>query len=242
MLPFVLIHGSGGTGQSWDQVVTHLQHPSLAVDLPGRNDKPGDLDTLTVTDFAASVAEDMESASIERAVIVGHSLAGLTLVTLAELIPERIAHMVFVNTVVPAHGKGNFDVMGEHVREMVDTFGVGADGRSLHPDALRHYHCNDLDEKQTHTVLHGGVLEAKKPLHKPISLAGLMQHPIPCTWVLGTIDRAVPPHTQRQSIANLAGCGCPVEVIEVKAGHSITLSQPAKLAAILDGVDQDPDR
>ena len=99
MLTYVLIHGAGGTREAWDPVTAHLRHPFLAVDLPGRNDKPGDLDTLTVRDFAASVVDDMDARGIGSAVIVGHSLAGLTLVTLAELIPERIAHLVFVNSV-----------------------------------------------------------------------------------------------------------------------------------------------
>lgn len=238
MLPYVLIHGAGDTGKSWEQVIAHLRHPFLAVDLPGRNDKPGDLDTLTVRDFAASVVDDMNAAAIDRAVIVGHSLAGLTLVTLAELIPERIAHLVFVNSVVPPHGKGNFDVVGKHVRQMVETYGVGADQRSLHPEALRHHHCNDLDEAQTREVMQGGVSEARKPLHRPISLTGLREHPIPCTWILGTIDLAVPPDTQRHSIANLAGCGCSVDVIEIEAGHLITRSRPKALAELLDAVDQ----
>lgn len=237
MLTYVLIHGAGGTREAWDPVIAHLRHPFLAVDLPGRNDKPGDLDTLTVRDFAASVVDDMDARGIASAVIVGHSLAGLTLVTLAELIPERIAHLVFVNSVVPPHGKGNFDVVGAHVRKMVNDFGVAADGRSLHPEALRHHHCNDLDEAQTREVMQGGVSEARKPLHKPISLTGLREHPLPCTWILGAIDLAVPPDTQRHSIANLTGCGCPVNVIEIEAGHMVTRSRPEELARLLDAVD-----
>lgn len=237
MLPFVLIHGAGGEKANWTQITPHLDHSWLAVDLPGRHDKPGDLDTLTVAEFAASVVDDIDAAGFDRAVIVGHSLAGPTMVAMAELIPERISHFVFINCVVPAHGKGNFDVVGETVREMVDTYGVGSDGRSLHPDALRHYHCNDLDEEQTRQVMRGGVPEARKPLHEPISLTGLTRHPIPCTWIMGTIDRAVPPDAQRHSIHNLRGCGCPVDVIEVEAGHMMTLSRPEALAALIDGVD-----
>lgn len=239
MLPYVLIHGAGDTKDSWREVIPHLAHPALPVDLPGRNDKPGDLDTLTVADFAASVVEDMDAAGIDRATIVGHSLAGLTMVTMAALIPERLAHFVFVNSVVPADGEGNFDVVGANVREMVDAYGVAEDGRSLHPDALRYYHCNDLDEAQTQEVIYGGVTDARKPLHQPISLSGLVKHPIPCTWILGTMDRAVPPSTQRQSIENLRGCGCEVTVIEIEAGHMVTLSRPRELAELLDSVDHD---
>ena len=237
MLPYVLIHGAGGTKRRWERMIPHLEHPVLAVDLPGRGDKPGDVDTLTVRDFAASVVEDMDAAGIDRAVVAGTSLAGLTMVTLAEFIPERLARLAFVNCVVPAHGKGNFDLVGPIVREMIDKYGVAEDGRSLHPDAIRAHHCNDMDEEQIQYAIAGGVKDAGKPLHQPISLTGLMEHPIPCTWILGTLDRVVTPEIQRQCIETLRACGCPTDVIELEMGHMGPISRPKELAAALDGLE-----
>ena len=237
MLPYVLIHGAGGTSRRWERVLAHLRHEALAVDLPGRGDQPGDLDTLTVNDFARSVVGDMDGAGIDRAVVVGASLAGLTMVTLVELIPERIERLVFVNCVVPPDGKGNFHVVGDRVREMVDRYGVSEDGRSLHPDAIRAYHCNDMDEEQMRFAVAGMVKDARKPLHQPISLAGIKANPVRSTWVLGTRDQVILPDVQRQCIATLRECGCPVDVIEFDAGHMATISRPQELAAVLDSLD-----
>ena len=236
MLPYVLIHGAGGSKRRWERVLPHLRREALAIDLPGRGDKPGDLDALTVRDFAASVVADMDAAGIDRAIVGGASLAGLTMVTLAEFIPERIARLVFVNCVVPPDGKGNFDVVGHIVKEMVDTYGVGPDGRSLHPDAIRAYHCNDMDEEQIQFAVAGMVKDARKPLHQPISLAGIKAHPLPCTWVVGTIDQVIPPDVQRQCAATLADCGCPLDVLELEAGHMAPISRPQELAALLDEI------
>ncbi|MDE0063851.1 MAG: alpha/beta hydrolase [Gammaproteobacteria bacterium] len=238
MLPYILIHGAGGTRRRWDRVVPHLRRRALAVDLPGRGDKPGDLDSLTVNDFARSVVDDMDAAGIDRAIVGGASLAGLTMVTLAELIPERIARLVFINCVVPPDGKGNFHVVGERVREMVDRYGVGEDGQSLHPDAIRAYHCNDMDEEQIQFAIDGMVKDARKPLHRPISLAGIKAHPLPCTWVLGTLDQVILPDVQLQCVATLRECGCPVDVVDFEAGHMAAISRPKQLAAVLDSLDE----
>ena len=237
MLPYVLIHGAGGTKRRWERVLQHLQREALAIDLPGRGEKPGNLDELTIRDFAQSVVEDIDAAGIDRAIVAGASLAGLTMVTLAEFIPDRIERLVFVNCVVTPHGKGNFDVVGEVVREMVDNFGVGEDGRSLHPDAIRHYHCNDMDEEQIEFAIAGMVKEARKPLHQPVSLAGIMANPVPCTWVLGTIDQVIPPDIQRGCVETLRDAGCPTDIIEFEAGHMAPISRPKELAAILDSLD-----
>ena len=72
MLPYVLIHGAGGSKRRWERVLPHLRREALAIDLPGRGDKPGDLDALTVRDFAASVVADMDAAGIDRAIDDGN--------------------------------------------------------------------------------------------------------------------------------------------------------------------------
>lgn len=236
MLPLVLIHGASGTKRDWDLVLPSLSRPNLAINLPGREGIPGDLDTLTVSDFAASVVQDMDAAGIDRAVIVGHSLAGLTIVTMAELIPERIERMVFVNCVVPPDGKGNFDLVGPIVKKMVNKYGVADDGRSLHPDAILEYYCGGMSEEQIEFVLGCNVKDAGKPLHQPVSLSGLMKHPIPGTWIIGTRDLVVTPEIQRIGIEALRKCGCPMEIVEIDAGHLANVSHASELAQILNSV------
>ena len=191
-----------------------------------------------MNDFARSAVDDMDAAGIDRAIVGGASLAGLTMVTLAELIPERIARLVFINCVLPPDGKGNFHVVGERVREMVDRYGVGEDGQSLQPDAIRAYHCNDMDEEQIQFAIDGMMKDARKPLHRPISLAGIKAHPLPCTWVLGTLDQVILPDVQLQCVGTLRECGCPVDVVEFEAGHMVAISRPKQLAAVLDSVDE----
>ena len=52
----VLVHGGGLAGDGWDLTVDEIQRLEpdltvLAVDLPGRRGKPGDMGTLTIADW-----------------------------------------------------------------------------------------------------------------------------------------------------------------------------------------------
>lgn len=49
----------------------------LAVDLPGRPDKAGDLITASIDEWVDSVVSDIEVAGVDDLVIVGHSMAGV---------------------------------------------------------------------------------------------------------------------------------------------------------------------
>src|ERR1700756_1494973 len=80
----VLVHGGGLAADSWDLTVDEIHRlvpelTVLAVDLPGRRDKPGDLSEMTIADFVDSLVGDIESAGLEDIVIVGHSIGGMTL-------------------------------------------------------------------------------------------------------------------------------------------------------------------
>src|ERR1700728_4166298 len=79
----VLVHGGEHAADCWDLVVAELRcaEPglrTLAVDLPGRGRTPGDLATATIDEWVDSVVADIEDAGLGDIVIVGHSMAGVT--------------------------------------------------------------------------------------------------------------------------------------------------------------------
>ncbi|EUA33646.1 alpha/beta hydrolase family protein [Mycobacterium xenopi 3993] len=77
----VLVHGGEHAADCWDFVVAELAEREphlkvLAVDLPGRRDKPGDLRALDIGVAVESVVDDIHAADLSEVVIVGHSIAG----------------------------------------------------------------------------------------------------------------------------------------------------------------------
>src|SRR5271165_5474795 len=103
---FVLVHGGLHGSWCWERVVPLLEGPALAIDLPGRAGKMPDkaLRDLTVADFVDSLVADVEAANLERVVLVGHSMAGLSIPGAAIRLGPRVEQLVFVGAVAPREG------------------------------------------------------------------------------------------------------------------------------------------
>lgn len=107
----VLVHGGGLAADSWELTIDAIRQLApkltvLAVDLPGRRGKPGDLLTVTIADFVQSVVDDIEDAGLDDVVLVGHSMAGLAIPGVAaKLGSSKVREMVFAAAFVPPEGK-----------------------------------------------------------------------------------------------------------------------------------------
>jgi pimeloyl-ACP methyl ester carboxylesterase len=235
-LAFVLVHGGGFAGSCWDLLAPLLDPPVCVVDLPGRGARPADLSLTTVADFADAVVEDIAAAHLRDVVLVGHSLAGITLPAVAARIPSSLRRLVFVACVVPATGQTVGEVLatlGPAASEVAARIGSEAvtDHGTMHRDLAVAMFCNDMDAKQTDFTLARLVPESLGVLNDPIDLRGL-QRPIPRTYVRLGRDASVVPDTQDTMIVNIAPAG----VIELDAGHMAMITQPAALARILNAL------
>jgi pimeloyl-ACP methyl ester carboxylesterase len=235
-MPYVLVHGGGFAGSCWDELLPLLDGESIAVDLPGRGRTPGDLATLTVADFVASVADEIVARDLTDVTLVGHSMAGLTLPGVAERVPDRLRRLVFVSCSVPAHGEtvlqilGGFSPAGHEMAERVGDDAIESGG-GLPPDIARVIFCNDMDETQTISTLERIVPEAMGVMTEPADLTGL-GHPIPRTFVRLTGDAIVSPETQDRMIKNLGNA----DVVNLDAGHMAMISRPQALADVLNAL------
>ena len=114
----VLVHGASHAGDCWDSTVAALgvrrpEAPVLAIDLPGRRDEPGDLATLTIDECVRSVVAQIDRAGLEDVVLVGHSMAGITIPGVAtDLGAPRVRNFVFLSCCVPPEGGSVLDTLG----------------------------------------------------------------------------------------------------------------------------------
>ena len=161
--------------------------------------------------------------------LVGHSLAGITLPAVGAAIPERIRRLVFVSCTVPAEGEAVLDMLAPDVEELARENLLNRVAGVL-PEAMsRRMFCNDMEEEQTRFVLDHLVPEAWRPMRTPSQLAGL-RGGIPATYVKLLRDQSVPPDLQDAMIRNI---GDP-RVVEIDSGHNVMVSQPKALARVLN--------
>ncbi|MGF7233844.1 MAG: alpha/beta fold hydrolase [Frankia sp.] len=230
MTPIVLVHGGGFDSRCWDLLVPHLPGPVVAVDLPGRGRRPAPREAVTFADCARAIVEDVDTAGFDDVVLVGHSLAGCSLPRAMALLGDRVRHAVFVAAMVPESGANTMHELRPNVRDHVEE--SQAERReTMDPGQAKRFFGNDLDVEQFAWCLDRLVPEAPGLPTEPVDASGLLS-PVSRTWVCTMKDAILPPEMQVRFAARV-GAG---RTIDLDAGHMCMISQPAELAAILDGI------
>ena len=117
MANYVLVHGAWHGGWCWKKVVPLLRNDGAEVFTPtltGMGERAhlnGRLDPsdITLDVHIQDIVQMMRYEGLEDVVLVGHAYAGMVITGVAEVCPERIAHMVYVNGVIPADGESMVD-------------------------------------------------------------------------------------------------------------------------------------
>jgi pimeloyl-ACP methyl ester carboxylesterase len=221
----VLVHGGLHTAACWAPLLPLLDQPAIAVDLPGRGDNPADLASVTLDDCVATVLRKADEAGFDRFTLVGHSMGGITITETGFRHPERVAALVYVGALVPGPGESAGTLMtGEDMHTPDGAMSV------MDETVSRALFGNDLSDEQWAEHVRGIVPDATG-----IFNARLTGYPagIPITYVGMTEDQPVPPALADQMVANL---GPGVDRRTIEAGHTVMVSQPAALAAIVNEV------
>ncbi len=223
MTDFVLVHGGAHGAWCWERLVPLLATDGrvgavVAVDLSGHGSKAKvkPLEQISRSDYVADVVTAIEAANLREVVLVGHSLAGITIPLVAAQIPERMRRVVYLSTSNPLPGQSLNQLM-EHP---LSPFSRGADFREMF--------CNDLDAETREWLLSKIGDEPPGPLNELMPTVRLPES-LPSTYILLTEDQALVPDFQREQAAN-AGVD---EIVTLDAGHSAFASKPAELARLL---------
>jgi pimeloyl-ACP methyl ester carboxylesterase len=227
----VLLHGAMLGRWTWERVEPRLAAPALAVDFPGRGDRPADLRTVTLDDVVDSVVGDVAAAPTDQIVLVAHSLSGIVVPGVITRLPRRVTHAVFVSAAVAEPGASYLESLPRSQR-MFLRFALLTQRKGLlsPPWATRRALCNDLDESTTKLVIENLTREAPGIYSAPVP--GEIPASLPTTYVRLTSDRALSPAVQDQMIARLNE----PRIEEIDAGHLPMLGHPDELAAVLNAV------
>ncbi len=84
----------------------------LAVDMPGHGATPGDLTTVSIADCVRSAVAQIENAGLHEVIVVGHSLAGLTVPGMVTALGSpRVREMILAAACLPAQGRAIVDTL-----------------------------------------------------------------------------------------------------------------------------------
>jgi pimeloyl-ACP methyl ester carboxylesterase len=220
---FVLVHGGAHGAWCWDRLAPLLRSDRrvdavVAVDLTGhgarRSAKP--LEAITLDDYVDDVVREIEDRDLRDVVLVGHSLAGITIPRAAARVASRMRRLVYLSTSNPPAGQSVNDLM----KQPLSPVSRGVDYELMF--------CNDLDDETREWLLSRLGPEPPGPLAQPLAPAALPAD-LASTYILLERDQALLPEFQREQARN-AGAR---EIVPFDAGHSAFASRPRELADLL---------
>lgn len=230
----VLVHGGAHAADCWDLVVAELTRGApelrvLAVDLPGRAGKPGELSTITISDWVDSVVADVDDAGLEDVVVVGHSLGGVTVPgVVAKLGARRVREMVLLAAFVPPQGKSVADTLRGPLAPLARAAGWIHRSFPMPAFAARLAFCNGMTAEQRKFAMSRLCLESPAVIVEPVDRSD-MPGEVPRMWIMTTSDRALSIRQQRRSIQSLGGVDT---LICVDSCHDVMISEPNWLARV----------
>ncbi|MEU2348888.1 alpha/beta fold hydrolase [Modestobacter sp. NPDC049651] len=232
---FLFVHGAFHGAWCWDDVIAALRaqgHQAEAVDLPGSGADGTPVAEVTLERYAERVCQALRTAA-EPAVLVAHSMGGVAATQAAARCPEAIAALVYVAAFAPGNGQSLVDLtqLPEGAGDGVQANMV-VDGEPpvavMPPAAAREVFFEDCDDAAAERALRQIGPQPVLPFVTPVELpdGGL---PVPCSYVLTSRDRAIPPALQRRMARE---AGAPV-LAELDSDHSPFLSHADELVAAL---------
>ncbi len=236
----VLLHGQPGTAGDWYRVVPLLStdHRVIAVDRPGYSGDPA-----LARDWAGNadaLLAMLDQLGIEKCALVAASWAGGIAIDLAARVPERVAGIVFAASV----GGGGAITLFDRLAALRPLLAVGArvaqhatvslaaplsraSGSRLDEEAIREARLS-LAVWRERRVWTAAALEQRYLVRDDELLRATVPHAdVPAVVVQGTRDITLPPRAG----VELAEALPRARLVEVPAGHMLSLEEPGTLAA-----------
>jgi pimeloyl-ACP methyl ester carboxylesterase len=232
----VLVHGGEHSADCWDLTVDELRRQApelrvLAVDMPGHGTTPGDLTTVSIADCVRSAVAQIEDTGLGEVIVVGHSLAGLTVPGIvAKLGSSRVREMILAASCLPVQGKAIVDTLVGPLAWYVRRAVRRRQPPAITPNVLSALlFCNGMTRAQRRFTLSRIHAEAATIITEAVDRSDLPED-VPRTWILTLRDHALFQPTQFHSIAALGGVQT---LIPVDTCHDLMISEPRLLAEIL---------
>jgi pimeloyl-ACP methyl ester carboxylesterase len=225
-------------------VVERLTAPALALDVPGRGNRPADVETLTHSQALDSLVADVGAA--DPVILVVHSSGGLLVPGLTGRLGGRVRRVVLIAASVTKDGGTGMDCMKPHhaerLRAMRAAAAQGAARLATPPkppphERLRTLWGTTLTDEQIAFVAHPSrwISDTINFYDEPLDWSAVRE--LPCQYLLTVHDTSVPPALQEVMASRAAAA-----IVPLNSGHLPHVTMPGVIAALCDGAAADVDR
>ena len=242
MATFVLVHGAWHGGWCCRRVVDALQaqgHRVFAPTLTGVGERVHLMSSLiTLETHIADVANLIEAEELQDVVLAVHSYAGMLGTAIADRMPQRLKHLVYVDAVVPRPGESCSSTHSSAVREQrLAAAQQSPDYSFPAPDpAVFGLAAEDHAWVRRRQTPHPG-----HTYQAPLQFDARRVAAVPRTFIdcmkprLGTID-SIRPRVRDANFWDGAWTGGGgIRIVEMQTGHDPMVSAPDELSRLLAG-------
>lgn len=246
--PLVLLHGITLRSDVWAPQLHQLadRYRVIAVDLRGHGESAAGSAGYGLPRLADDLATLLEALDLHDAVVVGHSMGGMTLMRFCgdhpEVLAERVAGLVFVATrahqVMPPYVDRLAKVLVAQGQARLDA-GHDLPARAQATDPVVRLAFGDQPSRAAVRIV-GQMGASMAPEALVPSLRGLLDHDArdalrathtPSLVVVGTRDLLTPVPSARHLAHLLPDSDF---VVLPKAGHQLMQERPVELAELID--------
>jgi len=235
---FVLVHGGFHGAWCWEPTIVELNrlgHDAVAVDIPGHGTRLNEESTL------ANRRDAIVGFLQPGDVLVGHSGGGFDITLAADVVPDRIAHVIYLAAVLPREGRTYPEAMAMRnyedgafeadVGEMLAYLHFAEDGAMSFAtfEGAWKYFYHDCDERTARWAFERLCPERfADTATTPVSVPRFWAADLPRSYIRCLQDRSKP-----RWLSDVVTVRLGVEPLTIDSSHSPFLSRPAELAELL---------
>ncbi|MGN8067746.1 alpha/beta fold hydrolase [Mucilaginibacter sp. 22184] len=235
---YVLVHGAWQAPYVWDAVKTTLINEGnnvTVVELPGHGSDQTDPSTITLNLYTTTVLNAISKIN-GKVILVGHSLGGMIISSVAEKIPAKIEKLVYLAAYLPTSGQSLFGLamtdpgsqLGIKGNLIMNNGGLTVDVKQ---DQIVNIFIPDGSAQVQNLVLQNYRSEPGIPLQDPVTLTSANFGSVEKVYIKTLQDRVVSPDLQDRMIGTAIG-GVKT-VYQLNTSHSAFLAKPDSVAMLL---------
>jgi len=239
---YVLVHGAWQAPYVWDSVKTLLVKQGnnvTVVELPGHGSDQTDPSKITLALYTTTVLNAISNIP-GKVILVGHSLAGMVISSVAEQAPSKIEKLVYLAAYLPASGQSLLglaftDPNSELGQPGVLVFAPDSITVGVAQSHIVSAFIQDGTPAIQNLVLQNYRVEPTVPLGTPVTLTAANFGSVKKAYIQTLMDHVVSPYLQNKMIAAAPGVG---EVYPINTSHSAFLVKPDSVAILLTKIGQ----
>lgn len=231
MSTFVLVHGICHGGWCWDEVAASLRsqgHQVFTPTMPGVAERRHEASrSITIDTHVDELLDLFRKEGLEDVILVGHSMGGVAITGVADRIPDKLRHLVYLDSMIVWDGRSPLD-QGRGVGVVLARMASWLTSRGLFLPSPSPKTFGILDQETARRVRSQLTPQPMGVLTAPVTLANPVANGVPRTYVTSTAPVFKPTHLTRAWVRDQGW-----EVRELATGHDAMITAPAETAALL---------